>query len=395
MEASRQFVCVRLATYESKEEAEFMQGIHVGKSGVLENTSFSILSPDGEESLTKSGRGPFYEYRNSGSMARGMKKIAAKYVGSTKEMYKGAQLPFADTLRLGMNMAAADLLPVAVLVAKDAKELSSVSEKLLPVAWSDEIAGQFGWASVVDKRELETISGIDKTTAEGGSILLVAPGQYGLKGKVLKQLAATADNELIKAEMIKVIKEFPRKAKSHDNHVKKGIAEGVDWKSAIPETDPGSVAAKKRMRTKDGYNEAGHTRQGGGKRRGGGPGGAGGPGGRGGGSDRMVEHAMTFDSNGDKQLSRKELKTFVAEFGKMRRGGPPGGGRGGQGQDGPGGRSGQERGGAMTADKMIELAMNFDSNEDSQLSESEFKKFAEDFGQQHAPPPGGAGRPRR
>lgn len=69
--------------------------------------------------------------------------------------------------------------------------------------------------------------------------------------------------------------------------------------------------------------------------------------------ERMVEHAMKFDADGDGKLDRAELSKFAEEFHAMRqRGGPGGpgggpgrqGGQGGQGR-GPGGGRGQGRGG--------------------------------------------------
>jgi hypothetical protein len=80
----------------------------------------------------------------------------------------------------------------------------------------------------------------------------------------------------------------------------------------------------------------------------GGPGGQGGPremrGGPGGGggppsAERLVEHAMSFDADGDGKLDRSELTKFAEDIQRMR--GGPGGGRGGAG-----GRSGRGPGGA-------------------------------------------------
>ncbi len=60
--------------------------------------------------------------------------------------------------------------------------------------------------------------------------------------------------------------------------------------------------------------------------------------------ERMIEHAMTFDADGDGKLDRSELTKFAEELHAMRmRGGPngPGGGAGrGPGRGGPGGPGG-------------------------------------------------------
>lgn len=59
--------------------------------------------------------------------------------------------------------------------------------------------------------------------------------------------------------------------------------------------------------------------------------------------ERFVEHAMSFDSDGDGKLDRGELTKFAEEIQAMRarggRGGPQGG-EGGQRRGGPGGPGG-------------------------------------------------------
>ena len=73
--ASRKFVCARLATYESKEEAEYLSRIFRGRSGQLENTVFCIMSPDGKDKLVRSGRSPGWSFPGEEEQAaRGMGK---------------------------------------------------------------------------------------------------------------------------------------------------------------------------------------------------------------------------------------------------------------------------------------------------------------------------------
>ncbi|MEI6236045.1 MAG: hypothetical protein WCT04_23565, partial [Planctomycetota bacterium] len=55
--ASRQFVCVRLVTYEDKDEALFLKSIGRTRSGELENSSFGMLAPDGKTKVLFGGRG--------------------------------------------------------------------------------------------------------------------------------------------------------------------------------------------------------------------------------------------------------------------------------------------------------------------------------------------------
>ena len=48
IEASRKFVCARLATYEDKDEGAMLKSIYRGRSGELDNTVFTVLSHDGK-----------------------------------------------------------------------------------------------------------------------------------------------------------------------------------------------------------------------------------------------------------------------------------------------------------------------------------------------------------
>ena len=56
--ASRSFVCARLATYESEAERKILASIYVGRNGEVQNTTFTILSPDGKRVLVRAGRSP-------------------------------------------------------------------------------------------------------------------------------------------------------------------------------------------------------------------------------------------------------------------------------------------------------------------------------------------------
>src|ERR1051326_844690 len=79
IEASRDFVCIRCATYEDKEEAEYLAQVFRGRMGTLENTVFAILSPDGMLYLARPGRGPNFAFANAKEMAQKMHAMAAQY----------------------------------------------------------------------------------------------------------------------------------------------------------------------------------------------------------------------------------------------------------------------------------------------------------------------------
>ena len=90
--ASRDFVCIRLATYEDAQEAKFLKSVFVGRSGDLENTVFAILSPDAQRNLVR-GRGPFFAFRDAKEMAKEMQKISAEYQTDDARPSPNLQLP--------------------------------------------------------------------------------------------------------------------------------------------------------------------------------------------------------------------------------------------------------------------------------------------------------------
>src|SRR5437763_15270383 len=77
--ASREFVCVRLATYENPLEAKFVQALVRTRSGEVENTAFALLTPDGKTKLSRSARGTEQVYVDAAAMAADMKRVADRY----------------------------------------------------------------------------------------------------------------------------------------------------------------------------------------------------------------------------------------------------------------------------------------------------------------------------
>lgn len=248
MEASREFVCIRLATYESQAEANFMKKIYVGRTGDLENTTFAILAPDGRKKLTRTGRAPFHEYRDARRMATGMNEIAKRYDVHSDVNVKDAPLPIADSLDIGLNISSADVLPMIVIVANQESELKALHDKVRPLAWSDDLIGQFTYAQVTDPKQLKPLTGIEGPREELTGILVVKPGQFGLSGKVLGQFDTNIDSSSLNHKLMQIVQTFERIEKVRRTHIQQGIQVGVEWDSAIPETDQGAIAARKRSR---------------------------------------------------------------------------------------------------------------------------------------------------
>ncbi len=244
IKASRDFVCIRLATYEDKAEAKFCENLFRGRSGKLENTVFCFLAPDGKTRLTRANRGPF-DFRDSNDMAKQMEMVAMSYMGKSKKQLKNSNpsLPVMKNFRLGLNVASCDLLPCVAIVGKNKTEVRAMSDTMSKIAWDPQVMGRFVFCTSIDKNELRTISGMK--TSHG--IFVIEPGAYGLRGKVIAQFDADQDSETIKKKMVDLADKFVVTTKNHGRHVHEGARNGVNWLTEVPVTDPGSQRAMERM----------------------------------------------------------------------------------------------------------------------------------------------------
>jgi hypothetical protein len=242
--ASREFVCIRLATYEDEREAQFLKTVFLGRSGQLENTVFCLLSPDGKRMLSRPGRGPSFAFRDAAEMAAGMIQSAAEYPSARRSPTTKPRLPLMKNLDLALNVASCDNIPLIVTLAGDQHQLAQLDEKLALFAWSKEFAGQFVYASVREKTELNSIDGNQR--AEG--ILVVDPGPFGLSGKTLLDLPPDAGWLQIEQGLRQILSRPRPEPMDPRSHISLGMRMGIQWRSAIPVTDPQSLRAKAQAR---------------------------------------------------------------------------------------------------------------------------------------------------
>jgi hypothetical protein len=228
---SRDFVCIRLATYESASEAAVLQSIFQSRSGLLENTVFALLTPDGKTPLVRPGRSPREGLGGPEEGARTMADLAAKHPGTAPV---GATLPLLADLRRGLNVAACEIQPLVVIVARSAEGRQKIEEALLPLAWSKEFAGRFDFARARDAAE--AAASIDGKV-EGDGIFIVQPDAFGQKGALLAS-AAGNDREAFLKAMTQGLARFKPEAKDSRRHIDEGVRRGLTWKTEIPVTDP-------------------------------------------------------------------------------------------------------------------------------------------------------------
>ncbi len=311
--ASRAFVCVRPATYESESEAEFLLSLYRGREGTLENSVFALLGPDGKQRFSRPGRSPAWVFPSASAMAERLNAIAKQVIVETSkpnktraastppEAFQSKHLPSYPTLRLALNVAACDSRPLALLVTQS-EEASSQSEftvdDLARIAWSAKWVGQFHWATATDAQfeHIEALPPIEAVAlgdgACGAALLIV---EVGPLAQTTRLLASTSKaSELASSLEQAIAAHNPEQALHTRAHVTSGIKQGVHWETVLPVTDPGIGPPGPRTRSSDrgrsrekGARQAPHGRRTPG--RGEGPG-HGTPKGGAGGNDREVNH---------------------------------------------------------------------------------------------------------
>ena len=217
VQASRKFVCIRLATYESFEEAQMLRGIFLGGSGEVENTTFALLSPDGKTPLVYSGRSPDFAFVNSQQMAETMGRISDRYRGRAS-----GELPTVVNLRLAVNVGACDGLPVVALVSSDSVQLRNWQSRLAAVAWEPALLGK-------------AIYCLDRRSTSKPGLLVLAPGKFGLDSQTLGWL--DPDSATLSADLQRILNGYHAAEKNAHDHIFEGNQRGVHWQTQIPVTD--------------------------------------------------------------------------------------------------------------------------------------------------------------
>ena len=229
--ASRDFVCIRTATYEDKEEAEFLRSTFLGRAGGdLRNFGYCILSPDGKQKLRRSQRGPNFEYLDSAEMARDLERFADQFPAKPSAKASPHRLPQMKSVRLGINVASCDGLPSVVVVGKDQDEVDQWKKQLSAVIWDESLIGKFIYASTTDSADLESVAGAGSKTG----ILVIRPDPFGLTGELIQAIDKKLSPTALKKALTQAAKKFSRDPKSHGEHVRNGRRSGKSWETEVP-----------------------------------------------------------------------------------------------------------------------------------------------------------------
>ncbi|MAV34253.1 MAG: hypothetical protein CMJ59_02235 [Planctomycetaceae bacterium] len=231
IKASRDFVCIRTATYEDKTEATYLKAMFLGRAGGdLRNFGFCILSPDGKRQLRRSNRGPNFVYTNSQAMAADLRQIAKQYSAQARDKKVNPAVPRMKSVRLGINVASCDGLPSVVVFGKGKREVDRLNSKLSGVIWDAALAGKFIYSSTTKSSDLKIIVG---ATRKAG-ILVVEPDVYGMTGRLIKMIDASVSKGDLKRDLVDAADTFTRRSKTHGLHVRNGRRNGKTWKTEVP-----------------------------------------------------------------------------------------------------------------------------------------------------------------
>jgi hypothetical protein len=237
--ASREFVCVRLATYEDAVEAKFVQALVRTYSGELENTAFCLLAPDGKKKLSRAARGTEQVYDDAAAMAADMRRVVGQYSPKAAP----SELPLVANPRLALDVAAADGLPLVVIVGNDPAARQRSHDRLAKLAWTDEFIGRFVYA----EGSVKDVLGVPGVSIDAG-VAVIAPDKFGQKGAVLRQVGAEAPAEKVAEALRGATDEYKAPLKTFQTHVREGQRQGVFWETRVPVTDPFECAARERGR---------------------------------------------------------------------------------------------------------------------------------------------------
>ena len=211
VQASRKWTCIRVATYENAEEAEYLQGIFSGRSGELENTVFAFMDPTARKHLAAPSRGPRGLFSGPSDMSSAMDRMAQSYRASAPV---SDELPKVESLRLALNIAACEGLPVVVVASRAAEK------QLAKAAWAPQNVGQ----AVYLRAELQ----------EGAQAYLIVPDKFGMKIESSRPL----DPKVGAQELHSLLSTLQSGPKDHRSHVQEGFAKGIRWETVVPVTDP-------------------------------------------------------------------------------------------------------------------------------------------------------------
>lgn len=229
---------MRPATYESEEEAERLLEYFRGPTGQLQNTVFALVSPDGERTLSRTGRGPNFAFEDADAMTAELEAIAERYEPTDEADERS--LPTLPDLRLALNVASCDSLPLVVGVLRHeekasdrakAKAAAELRAHLNALCYDEHAIGRAHYVIVEGDDGLREFEGFDAKA----DVLVLGPDAYGVEASVLTALHSE-DDELVE-RAVESFDAYRPAQKDQRDHVRAARRAGIEWESQIPSTD--------------------------------------------------------------------------------------------------------------------------------------------------------------
>lgn len=211
-----------------------MESIFRGRSGALENTVFALLDSDGKRLLSRPGRAPQQVFGDAESFAEELRIIGAQHADSAS---KPLALPKIADLRLGLNIAACDSLPLLVFHAKDQESLSRLEAKWASLVWKESLPTRARIVAVIRGKDAEDAKRVELPSADG--VVVVEAEPFGRTGKVLAAIEASQADSAVVTALRDAVSAFHPAAKDPEKHIRDGNRKAIRWETAIPVTDPG------------------------------------------------------------------------------------------------------------------------------------------------------------
>jgi hypothetical protein len=174
------FVCVRLDGRESEENR--LLKLEYGPV-VMGNVQNRIVSPSGENLARLPTN------FDTPALVAYLARWAALYPGVRPRSGSRAPLPYFATLHQALNVAACDARPLVIVLSSQGVKRRELERMVKPLAWGREFSGRLHFVQCQPTDpSLQHVAGVPRKGNAG--IYLVNPDRFGMRGQVLKRLAA-------------------------------------------------------------------------------------------------------------------------------------------------------------------------------------------------------------
>ncbi len=240
IEASRDFVCVRLETYESAEHEKLIRSLLGGRYA---NTAFCVLAPDGETRLTQTsrspstilgatGRGPNAQEGSVNEVIAAMEEIVDEY--SRRDPSGAPILQDFHTFRQALNVASGDQR-LLFFVSAEERYQEKVQDLLGPVFADKDVIGRFHVDYQGDKDDAHWVKAVTGSSSKPGYYIIRAD-TFGQEGEVVAAMPLNTNLSTIRSTLLAANRDFAadEERKIYSDHVQEGRKQGISFETEIP-----------------------------------------------------------------------------------------------------------------------------------------------------------------